>query len=193
MGLFDQVVNAIADPSKQASTGQLGGILNAVGQLASNQQADSSSTQQVMSVVGGLLRSSLQERRAADGEDAVQNLVQQFSGTSANSEAVNALLTPDQQTTAVEQASQATGLNASAIQSMLPTVVPLILNLLQSGGQNSNTAGSIAGALGGVLGGNQGGQGNPVLNSFLDSDGDGDVDIADALSMAGRFMSDRQS
>ncbi|MGK7908152.1 MAG: DUF937 domain-containing protein [Synechococcus sp.] len=188
MGLFDQVVNAIADPGKQASTGQLGGILNAVGQLASSQQADSSSTQQVMSVVGGFLRSSLQERRATDGEDAVQNLVQQFSGTTPNPEAVNALLSPDQQSIAVEQASQATGLNTSTIQSMLPMVVPLILNLLQSGGQNSNAAAALAGA----LGGSQGGQGNPVLNSFLDSDGDNDVDIADALSMAGRFMSDRQ-
>jgi len=30
--------------------------------------------------------------------------------------------------------------------------------------------------------------GNPVLNAFLDADGDGDVDIADAMHMAARHM-----
>jgi len=30
---------------------------------------------------------------------------------------------------------------------------------------------------------------NPVLNAFLDADRDGDVDIADAMQMAGRYLS----
>ena len=187
MGLFDQVVGAISNPNQQASTGQLGGILNAVGQLASSQQADAGATQGVMSVVGNALRASLHERRAAEGASAVQSLVQQFAGTDANPEAVNALLSSEQQSAVVEQASASTGLNAGAIQSMLPVAVPVILNLLQSGGQSSGTGGAV-GALAGVLGGGGTDGGNSVLDSFLDADGDGDVDIADALSMAGKFM-----
>jgi hypothetical protein len=41
--------------------------------------------------------------------------------------------------------------------------VPLILSFLQSSG-------------------------NPFLNKFLDIDGDGDVDIADLLKLASRFL-----
>jgi hypothetical protein len=43
-----------------------------------------------------------------------------------------------------------------------------------AGGSTSNTTGA-----------------NTVLNGFLDSDGDGDVDIGDAMSMAGRFLNQR--
>ncbi|MFM7425683.1 MAG: hypothetical protein ACKO7W_11940 [Elainella sp.] len=32
---------------------------------------------------------------------------------------------------------------------------------------------------------------NTVLDSFLDADGDGDVDIGDAMSMAGCFLNQR--
>jgi hypothetical protein len=45
------------------------------------------------------------------------------------------------------------------------------LKFLQTGNNTSNPQGS-----------------NPVLNSFLDADGDGDVDIADAMKMAGRYF-----
>jgi hypothetical protein len=54
---------------------------------------------------------------------------------------------------------------------MLPTLVPLLLNFLKTGAPIQDQAGA-----------------NPVLNSFLDSDGDGDVDIADAMRMAGGFL-----
>jgi hypothetical protein len=54
---------------------------------------------------------------------------------------------------------------------MLPILVPLVLKFLQSGNNTQNPQGS-----------------NPVLNTFLDADGDGDVDIADAMQMAGRYM-----
>jgi hypothetical protein len=54
-------------------------------------------------------------------------------------------------------------------------LVPLVLNLLKTGSNAQNPA--------------QGS--NPVLNTFLDADGDGDVDITDAMSMAGRFLNQR--
>jgi hypothetical protein len=54
-------------------------------------------------------------------------------------------------------------LNFEKIQELLPSLVPLILSFLQSSG-------------------------NPFLNKFLDIDGDGDVDIADLLKLASRFL-----
>jgi hypothetical protein len=51
----------------------------------------------------------------------------------------------------------------NTIQQLLPTLVPLILSFLQSGG-------------------------NPLLNKFLDADGNGDVDIMDAIKLASKFL-----
>ena len=55
---------------------------------------------------------------------------------------------------------------------LLPLAVPLVLNFLQSGANAQNPQAG----------------GNSVLNSFLDADSDGDVDIADAIQMASRYM-----
>ena len=51
-------------------------------------------------------------------------------------------------------------------------LVPLVLQFLQSGTNSQNPQSG----------------GNSVLNSFLDADGDGDVDISDAMGMASRFL-----
>ena len=54
---------------------------------------------------------------------------------------------------------------------MLPVLVPLVLNFLKTGTHSRNPLGS-----------------NPVLSGFLDTDHDGDVDVADALQMASRHL-----
>lgn len=172
MGLFDQIVSAIDDPNLQASAGQLGGILNTVQSLSQNTQgANPSSTQDAMAVVGKHVRSALQTQQSGKA----QAIVNQFSGTGANADAVNSLFSAGQQQQMIQEISQRTGLDASAIQGMLPMLVPLVLNLLNTGSRNQDPR--------------QGG--NSVLNSFLDSDGDGDVDVSDALRMAGQFLSQR--
>jgi hypothetical protein len=51
-------------------------------------------------------------------------------------------------------------------------LIPVVLNFLKMGGSAENPL--------------QGG--NPVLSSFLDADGDGDVDIADAIQLGSRFF-----
>ncbi|MGB7416388.1 MAG: hypothetical protein WA902_19445 [Thermosynechococcaceae cyanobacterium] len=167
MGLFDQIVSAINDPNLQASAGQLGGILNAVQGLGnSTQGANADSTQQAMALVGKHVQSALKSN------DQAQSLVNQFSGTGANPEAVNALFSEGQQQQIAQEISQRTGLDSKVIVGLLPVLVPLVLNLLNSGSKNQDPS--------------QGG--NSVLNAFLDSDRDGDVDISDALKMAGQFL-----
>jgi Bacterial protein of unknown function (DUF937) len=169
MGLFDQILGAIVNPNQQGSLDQLGGIMSAVQQLSGNTGTDSSAIGSVMAVVGSQVRSALQQKQANEGPDAVEGLVNQFAGNSPNPQAVASLFSPAMQQQVAEIASQRTGMDAGLIQQMLPMVVPMVLNFLHSGAST------------------QGG-GNPVLSSFLDADGDGDTDIADAMQMASKYI-----
>ncbi|MEH2372408.1 DUF937 domain-containing protein [Nostoc sp.] len=172
MGLFDQILGAIANPNQHGSLGQLGNIVNTVQQLSQHTGADPSAIQSVLSIVGGQVRSALQDKQATDGNEAAQTLVNQYAGTSPNPQAVDSLFSPEMQQQVAEVAAQRTGLDAGIVQQLLPSAVPLVLNFLQSGANAQNPQAG----------------GNPVLNSFLDADGDGDVDIADAIQMASRHI-----
>jgi len=163
MGLFDQILGAVSNSSQPGGLDNLINIATTVKQLGNGVGANSSTMQSILSVVGQQVQSSLQAKQASNGTEAVQDLVNQFSGTSANSEAVNTLFSSNMQAEIAENAAQGTSLDAGTVQQLLPTLVPLILSFLQSGG-------------------------NPLLNQFLDADGDGDVDIADAIKLASRFL-----
>jgi flagellar motor switch protein FliG len=173
MGLFDQVLGAINSPDRQGSSDRIGQILGVVQQMAGSKGVEPNAAQAVTSIVGNYVRSSLQQQRATGGEDRVASIIEQFSGTGANPAAVLALFNPQQQQEIAQTAAQRTGLSADTVMAMLPTLAPIILNLLQSGKASASGASMTN---------------NPVLNSFLDSDADGDVDIGDALSVASRFL-----
>ncbi|MBE9207435.1 DUF937 domain-containing protein [Nostoc sp. LEGE 06077] len=172
MGLFDQILGAVTNPNQQGSLGQLGGIINTVQQLSDRTGADSSTIQSVLGIVGNYVRSSLQDKQATSGEAEAQALVNQYAGTSPNPQAVDSLFSGDMQQQVAEAVSQRTGLDAGTIQQLLPSIVPVVLNFLQSGANAQNS---------------QSGS-NSVLSSFLDADGDGDVDIADAIRLASRYL-----
>lgn len=170
MGLFNQIVNAINNPTQEASSGQLANIISTAQELGNNSGASFDQVQSVMSIVGNFTRSTLQQKRTTDGEQQVESLVNQFSGNVANTLAVQALFNAPQVEQMVQLAAEKTGLPSNTIKSMLPAIVPLVLNFLKTGNQ-VNSQGT-----------------NNVLNSFLDADGDGDVDISDAMKMASRFI-----
>ncbi len=172
MGLFDQVLNAVNNPETLGSMDDIGGILNTVQQLSGNAGTNSSTMQSAMGVVGNFVRSSLQEKRVNEGEEQAQSIVDQFSGTSPNSQAVNTLFSGAMQQQVVEAIAQRTGLDMTKAQQMLPMLVPLVLQFLQSGTNSQNPQSGV----------------NSVLNSFLDADGDGDVDISDAMGIASRYL-----
>ncbi len=175
MGLFDQIISAVANPQQQGSTDQLGSILGVAQQVAGSHGMDSGATQAVMSLLGGHVRSSLQNTQATQGNDQVQSLVNQFAGLGSNPQAVSALFPGGAQQQVAEDISQRTGINSGMIQSMLPMLIPVVLNMLQSG----QTQGAQSG-------------GNPVLNTFLDSNHDGNVDLGDVMGMAGQFLSQQR-
>lgn len=170
MSLFEQFINAIDSPTQQGSTNEVGDILSTVQQLSNNTNAAPGAIQSVLSVVGNYTRSALQQKRNNEGENQTQQFVNQFGGTNPSNQAVNMLFSMPQIQQIVQEASQRTGLDAGMIQSMLPMLVPLVLKFLQQGST-------------------QGGQGgNPLLNSFLDANGDGNVDVADAMQLAFRHF-----
>jgi hypothetical protein len=170
MGLFDQVLSAVANPEQQGSMEQLGTMFNVVQQMSGQHGGGADATQAMLSVLGGYVRSSLQSA----GPEQAGALVNQFSGTSANPAAVAALLTPLMQQQVVQDLVGRTGLDPQMVQGMLPMLVPLALQFLQSGAPTQNVQAA-----------------NPVLSAFLDGDRDGDVDLGDALGMAGQFLASR--
>ena len=172
MGLFDQIINAIDNSNQQGNAGQLGNIVNTVQQVSNSTGTDPSTMQSALGIVGNYVRSALQQKQATEGNQAAQNVVNQFGGTSPNPQAVNSLFAPFLQQQLADTVAQRTGLNAGMVQQLLPILVPVVLNLLKSGANSQNPQAG----------------GNPVLNSFLDSDRDGDVDITDAIQLASRYL-----
>ncbi|MEB3886577.1 DUF937 domain-containing protein [Lyngbya sp. CCY1209] len=172
MGLFDQIVGALNDPQAQANAGQLGNLINTAQQLSTQLGASPETTQTLMSVAGGYVRSALQEKRSQEGDESVQTFVNEHGGTNPDPVAVQGLFSPQQQNQLIETVCQRTGLDSQTIQSLLPMVVPMILNFLQTGTNTQNPRQAQ----------------NPVLSGFLDADGDGDVDMADTLKMASKFL-----
>jgi uncharacterized protein YidB (DUF937 family) len=172
MGLFDQILGAVANPNQQGSLAQIGSIINTVQQLSDRTGADSTTIQSVLGIVGNYVRSSLQEKQATVGNEEAQAVVNQYAGTSPNPQAVDSLFSPEIQQQVAETVAQRTGLDAGTIQQLLPSIVPVVLNFLQVGAnaQNPQTGG------------------NSVLSSFLDADRDGDVDIADAIQLASQYI-----
>lgn len=173
MSLFNQILSAIGNPEQEASTSQLGSILDTVQQLSvsDSNSAQSPAIESAMSIVGNYTRSALQAKRNQGGAAQVQQLINQFAGNGANASAVNSLFNNAQVGAMIDQISSRTGLNSQTIKSLLPVLVPIVLNMLKTGNKPSNAT-----------------AGNSVLNSFLDSDGDGDVDVADAMRMAARYL-----
>lgn len=171
MGLFDQVMKAVADPGRQANVGQLTQILGAAKQVGAQNNADSDTMQQAMSVIGGFVRSSLKEKRQTEGASAAQALLEEGSANGAA--VIPKLFNNTQLTEMISAVTQKTSLNTNQVQGILPMVLPLVMKFLSSGN---------------AKGGAPATDNNPILTAFLDGDGDGDVDMGDMLGMASKFM-----
>jgi hypothetical protein len=183
MGLFDQILGAINNPNQQASPDQLGSILGTVQQLSNRQGLDANATQTALSVVGSYVRSALQQQRATGGSERAEAIVNQYGGASPSTDVLDSLFPAGQQQQVAQAVAQRTGLSADKVMALLPILVPIVLSLLKQG--SSNQAGRTG------IPAETPTNSNPVLSGFLDADGDGDVDIGDAMSMAGRFLNQR--
>ena len=176
MSLFDAILGAVNNPNQQASVDQLGNLVGMVQQVSGSHGMDAATTQSVMSMVGSAVQSGLQDHSQANGIDSTQNLVNQLSGGNASAGAIASLIPPDLQNQVSSTIASKTGLDAGMIQSMLPSLIPIVLGLLQSGAPQD----------GAQVPGN-----NPLLNMFLDTNQDGNLDVGDAMGLAMKFMQNR--
>jgi len=167
MGLFFDVLSAINNPNQQGSVDQLGAIVNTVQQLTTG--VDDRTTQTAMSALTGVLRSTLKQQAATGGAGALESMLSQFTGGAG---ALPSLLnSPQMHQQLAQVVAQKTGLNPTMVQTMLPGLITAALGFLKIGDGKPGSGAS-----------------NTVLNTFLDSDRDGSVDLGDAFKFASRFL-----
>jgi hypothetical protein len=171
MSIFFDLLSAINNPNQQANVSQLAAIVNSVENLTKNEGIDSSQLQSIMSIVGNQIRPALQQQEAIIGKGRLENLVNQVV-TSGGGSALQSLFSPQLMQQIGETVTKQTGINSNIIQSALPTFTSAVLNLLQMGAPQTGAWGNS----------------NPLLNSFLDTDSDGDTDLGDAMKFASRFL-----
>lgn len=169
MGLFFEVLSAINNPNQQGNVDQLGAIVNAVQQVTGG--VDNSTTQTAMSAITGVLRSTLKQQASTGGAGALESMISQFSGGAGAGMLPSLLNTPQLQQQVAQVVAQKTGLNPSMVQSMLPGLITAALGFLKIGDGKPGTGSS-----------------NTVLDAFLNSDRDGNVDLGDAFKFASRFF-----
>jgi len=178
MNLFDAVLSSLNDPSRATQMSDLEGLSSAFG--------GGSSTNQMASLIGGFLKPMLREQQAVAGPEGVDSLLQQIKQNADSPDRLRQVLGADRMDQMVGQAGQKTGLDASVILRLLPIVLPAIIGLLQSGRPAAPVA--PAAGVGSTAGARTGSQTNPILSQFLDSDGDGDVDMADIVRLTSVFL-----
>lgn len=184
MNLFNTLLNAIDDPAKQASTDGLSNLLGTLQQLGGG-QVDPKAVQGLVGIAGKYVRTGLQEQQASGSAQAIVN---QYGGTQPSEAAVTALLSVPQIEQLVAEAEARTGLDAGTVRSLLPTVIPMVLALLKMGGDKGAAEVATADAAAPSAASTAPTGDNALLNSFLDTDGDGDLDVGDALKLASRFL-----
>jgi hypothetical protein len=86
--------------------------------------------------------------------------------------------------------SQSTGVSSDKVGSILSMAAPIVMSYLskQTSQNNISSGNDLGGLLGGLLGGGQASQsssvGGSMLTSVLDQNGDGKLDLSDAVSVA---------
>ena len=191
MSLFDTVLASMNDPGRATQKNDLQSLLTSFGGGGSS----SSKPDQLAGLIGSFLKPMLQQQRATGGTQGVDSLLQSIKQNADSPDQLRNILGADRMDQMVGHAQQRTGLDANSVLRMLSVALPAVIALLQSGrATTAPSAGVATGASGGVPVGTdgppatQGSQTNPILAQFLDSDGDGDVDMADMMRLTSKFL-----
>ena len=184
MSLFDTVLASLNDPSRGTQTSDLQNLVSAF----EGGPASSTNTSQIASLIGGFLKPALQEQHATGGAQGVDSFLQDLKQSANSPDQLKAVLGADRVDQMVGRAEQRTGLDANAIFRLLPIILPAVIGLLQSGRASAATSPAAVSGATSTVGAAPAGHTNPILAQFLDSDGDGDVDMADVLRLSSRFL-----
>jgi uncharacterized protein YidB (DUF937 family) len=183
MSLFDAVLASLNDPSRATQQSDLERLSSAFG--GGGGGASPTDAGQIASLIGGFLKPMLQEQHAIGGAQGVDSFLQDIKQNSGSPDQLRQVLGADRVDQMVGRAEQKTGLDANTILRFLPIVLPAVIGLLQSGRRAAVPA---ATGVTSATGAPAGSQTNPILAQFLDSDGDGDVDMEDVVRLTSRFL-----
>jgi uncharacterized protein YidB (DUF937 family) len=169
MGLLQELESAINSSEHNASTDQLSNILETVQKAVVAQGINPEVVQKLLSELGSQLRPVLQN---LDKTGALAPVIDSTSPEQpATQSQIDSLIKPEAQSQIIKDISTKTGIDASALSNLLPTLIPAVIGLLGMG----------ASALKGI-------SKNPILRTFLDADKDGDVDLGDVFIHARKFI-----
>jgi hypothetical protein len=175
MSLFFDVLSAINNPNQQASISHLETMTSAVQKVAGDHGIPSSQMPTILSAVGSAVLPALQQK-AGGGGNPLENLMGGALGGMLGNSALQSLLPAQAQTQLAEGIAQKTGLNASTLQSIVPTLIPVVMGFLNMGATKPGHSG-----------------GNPLLSAFLGGGNDGGSDLGNVLNMANRFLNPAQT
>jgi len=195
MNFFDVLVSSIQDPQSGTQKSDLEGLLGALLGAAPGAAPQQSPARQIppgaaeglAGTIGSVLKPALREAGQQGGIEGIDALLGSLKQNANSPQALERTLGRERMDQMVTQAQQKSGLPVDAIMSMLPVIIPALIGLLQSGARSGApvpTARSGA-AAGDPLAGLAS---NPLLQGFLDSDGDGDVDMEDLVRLGSKFL-----
>jgi hypothetical protein len=196
MNFFDVLVSSIQDPQAGTQKSDLEGLLGALlggapgatPQQPQARQIPPGAAEGLAGTIGSVLKPALREAGQQGGIEGIDALLGSLKQNANSPQALERTLGRDRMDQMVNKAQQKSGLPADAIGSLLPVIIPALVSLLQSGARSG--AAMPPGPQAGATAGDPltGLASNPLLQGFLDSDGDGDVDMEDLVRLGSKFL-----
>lgn len=170
MGLFFELLSAVNNPNQRGSVDQLRKVMDNIQALSANSGISLSTMQTVMSALGSSIYPTLKQQTLTTGNQSLDSWVDQFSGTTLGTRALQLFLIPELQQQILQRIAQRTGLNPTILQPSLPELLMAAMNFLSMGESHSGMPGL-----------------NPVLKTFLNSEHNG-ADLGDVFKFTHRFL-----
>ncbi len=162
--------------------GLLGALLGGSPATPETRSVPPAAAEELVGGIGRLLKPAPREAGQQDGIQGIDALLGSLKQNAGSPQALERTLGRNRMEQMVNQAQQKSGLPADTIVSMLPVIIPALVALLQSGARRDAALSAPTGdPLAGLAA-------NPLLQSFLDTDGDGDVDMADLIRLGSKFL-----
>jgi hypothetical protein len=195
MNFFDVLVSSIQDPQSATQKSDLEGLLGALlggapgTAPAQARQIPSGAAEGLAGTIGSALKPALREAGQQGGIEGIDALLGSLKQNANSPQALERTLGRERMDQMATQAQQKSGLPVDAIMSMLPVIIPALVGLLQSGAR-ADAAPSASSAQTGATADDPFAAlaSNPLLKGFLDSDGDGDVDMQDLVRLGPKFL-----
>lgn len=191
MNFFETLVSSIQDPQAGTQKSDLEGLLGALlggsgGAAHPGRELPPGAAESLAGTVGSALKPVLREAGQQGGIQGIDALLGSLQQSAGDPQALERTLGQERMEQMVHQAQQKSGLSPDAITSMLPAIIPALVSLLQSGSRTGTAPAAQTGATAGdPLAGLAS---NPLLKNFLDSDGDGDIDMQDLVRLGSKFL-----